>query len=281
MSGLTANYAEIDIEGKQNVSVHAEMKLGIATVGTKDLTAAEFGGSDNGPDNSASNNQRLIVGSLNDASAISFDSIVLSVLPVGGVYQGSFSLEGGSDGASASDLSPAGPLGQSLSTRDTIFRLGAPADGELDCAPPNNVATESGVTVRRALSNLNGVPCELKPYSLSRTGDTITFLVDGSTQQAAYVADIAWTPIANNYPTATHETSVDIPAPTHPMKWCVRTPTFDGNGELIADSTSNPILPTGEVACVYHQSWSVFSSTQIQLTESIYFEGDIIFTKSR
>jgi hypothetical protein len=113
LEALPANYAELDIEGKQGVTVVAQAKLGGVVQNTYTLNAGAFAGSDNGPDSGAGDNARLVIGSFSDASAVRFDSVVLSAQ--NGV--GAFSLEGGSDGT------PAGPYGTSLGTNDSVFRM--------------------------------------------------------------------------------------------------------------------------------------------------------------
>lgn len=279
LAGRTMNYAELDIEGKQNVSILGEAFLTTASdpnavVTSTTLSAGAFAGSDNGPDNDASNNRRLILGTLDPAQSVEFDKIVLSVAPVGdpSTYPGAFSLEGGSDG---SGLENVGPLGQQLGTRDSLFRIVAPSDGELDCG---DTTSASGVRVTRG-ENLNTTPeeCTPKPYSIDRTGDSVTFLVEGATQKATYTVEIDWSPVADTNPPVIAPTQIDIPGGYHDMQWC------DPDGP---DDLSNPDLPflvgsttEKEIACITKQVWTVFSATQVQETETIYLEADVGFRK--
>lgn len=279
LAGRTMNYVELDIEGKQNVSILGQAFLTTASdpsavVTSNTLTASAFSGSDNGPDNDASNNRRLILGDLDPAQSVEFDKIVLSVAPVGdpATFQGAFSLEGGSDGSSLENV---GPLGEQLGTRDSLFRIVAPSDGELDCG---DTASASGVRVTRG-QNLNTAPedCTPKPYSIDRTGDSVTFLVEGATQQATYTVAIDWSPVADTNPPVIAPTQIDIPGGFHDMQWC------DPDGP---DAGSNPDLPflvgsttQKEIACITNQDWAVFSATQVQETETIYLEADVGFRK--
>ncbi|HEU4354363.1 MAG TPA: hypothetical protein VFT27_02125 [Actinomycetota bacterium] len=278
LAGRTANYAELDIEGKQNVSILGQAFLTTASdpnavVTSTTLTAAAFAGSDNGPDNDASNNRRLILGNLDPALSVEFDKIVLSVAPVGDppTLQGAFSLEGGSDGSSLENV---GPLGAQLGTRDSLVRIVAPSDGELNCG---QTKTEAGVRVTRG-QNLNASPaCTPKPYSIDRTGDSVTFLVEGATQQATYTVEIDWTPVADTNPPVIAPTQIDIPGGFHDMQWC------DPDGP---DDLTNPDLPflvgsttEREIACITKQVWVYVSATQVQETETIYLEADVGFRK--
>lgn len=279
LAGRTMNYAELDIEGKQNVSILGQAFLTTASdpdavVTSTTLSASAFSGSDNGPDNDASNNRRLILGSLDATQSMEFDKIVLSVAPVGdpATFQGAFSLEGGSDGASLENV---GPLGLQLGTKDSLFRIVAPSDGELGCG---DTVSESGVTIHRG-DNLNTTPAECtdKPYSIDRTGDSVTFLAEGATQRATYTVQIAWSPVADTNPPVIAPTQIDIPGGFHVMQWC------DPDG---TDAGSNPDLPLlvgssteKEIACITNQDWAVFDATHVQELETIYLEADVGFRK--
>src|SRR5262249_47101613 len=98
--------AELDIEGKHSAN------LGAALDGGQPATYQLSNSADNGPDSGVGDNDRVVVTG-------PFASITLS--PVGGEV----SLEGGGDGTFSQYLAAraVGPIGTSLGTADTIFKL--------------------------------------------------------------------------------------------------------------------------------------------------------------
>jgi hypothetical protein len=136
LDGQEVNYAEIDLGFKFNGSATLELRHAGALVSTINVPCS--GASDCGPDSGGSDNERVILW-LDPADnpgpghwqafqiAGVFDTI--SIKPGNSVEaaKGVVSLEGGFDG------SPAGPLGVSLGTDDTVFGLVESFDGEIDC----------------------------------------------------------------------------------------------------------------------------------------------------
>ncbi len=149
LAGQSIGYAEIDLGFKYNGSAVLQLKKGGTLVDT--VTVLCNGLSDCGPDSKASDNERVI---LYLAGTTPPPAGTWQAFPVAGVfdtivikpgtaspcstckttYGGSshskdsaVSLEGGFSGALP------GPLGVTLGTNDTLFKLVAPFDGELDC----------------------------------------------------------------------------------------------------------------------------------------------------
>ena len=136
LNGQEVGYAEIDLGFKFNGSATLELRRAGAVVST--ITVPCGGASDCGPDSGGSDNERVILW-LDPADnpgtghwqafqiAGAFDTI--SIKPSGSVAaaKGVVSLEGGFNG------SPAGPLGVSLGTDDTLFQMVESFDGEIAC----------------------------------------------------------------------------------------------------------------------------------------------------
>jgi hypothetical protein len=134
LDGQSIGYAEIDLGFKFNGNAVLQLKKGGALVDT--VTVPCSSASDCGPDSGGGDNRRVILwldaaddpgagAWYEEQIAGTFDTIVIK--PGSSSSKGVVSLEGGSNGA------PAGPVGSSLGTTDTLFILVQPFDGEIDC----------------------------------------------------------------------------------------------------------------------------------------------------
>jgi hypothetical protein len=257
LAGKKIDYAELDLEGKFDVVVRADLYLN----GTKVGTATQGFGthSDSGPDSADGDNQRFYVSA---GTGAVFDELRMTVDP--STPSGAFSLEGGADGTAAL----AGGLGSQLGTSDSLFHL-VDGVGILGCNDPS-VTTGGNGTPQVKLTRLSNqlgtdADCTRIPYSLTVSRGQVDLSKDlGS--QAQYIpqfnVQIIWEPEAATYPVA-RTTQIDYHDGQgfHVVKWCNGTP-------------SAPTLPAGELWCLVTQDNATAGNGLIQVTELYYGAGD-------
>ena len=246
LAGKQIDFAELDIEAYNGVTVHADSYLGSKLVDTSLLPTSEPAGKEWSDDD----NVRWI---LNPSQP--FDRLVLSV--DGSTPNGAFSLDGGGDGAAA------GPLGTALQTKDTLFQL-TEITGIIDCgetAPP----VGGGNTPEATLSRGENPNCTPLPYLLRTDPDNSVLLQkDASSQPGAnFLLDITWEPedAVLPVPATTIDYDGDGPNPPQTVQWCRGT-------------TANPTLPDGQKWCLAKQSTELVSDGQMQVSERYYGAGD-------
>ena len=257
LSGKKIDYSELDLEGKFDVIIRADLYLNGTQVGT---SALGFGShSDSGPDSADGDNQRFrlatTTGSVYDEIRLRVDSSTPG---------GAFSLEGGADGTAPLP----GGLGTQLATSDSLFHLVEGA-GILGCNDPT-VTTGGNGTPEVKLTRLSNqlgtaADCQKIPFSLivSRGQVDLSKELGG---QAQYIpqfnVEIAWEPEAATYPVA-RTTQIDYHDGNgfHVVKWCNGTPAA-------------PTLPAGELWCLVTQDNAAAGTGLIQVTELYYGAGD-------
>jgi len=256
LAGKQVEVAELDIEGKFNVTVVADLYLG----GTGGLLVASpelltGSNSDSGPDSADGDNFRWVI----DEGI--FDTIVLRVSP--STPDGAFSLEAGADGTAA------GPIGAGLGTLDTVFQL-VEVSGLLNCG--DSVVEDGGGTGAVPIALLDRgdnelSSCALVPYVLDTfvSGDQFAALDVDLTEQedATFAITIIWLP----EPSPPGSTTIDFgTGPTTPV-WC---------GGSLAD----PVLPvTGEPWCLVSRSEVLAGDGLVQVTETFFGAGDPIWSR--
>jgi hypothetical protein len=248
-----ADRAELDIEGKFNVKVRADLYLDGTHVGTR--TVGTGLNSDSGPDSGDGDNYRFeIDGAL-------FDAVKLSVDP--STPNGAFSLEGGADGTVP------GALGATLASdqNDSIFRLSG-AEGVLNCG---ETVTEAGGPGEPSatLQRLSNADCKKILYTLDSSVDAdsqdVSFIKDLEDQpDASFFVTIAWANEAAQYPLV--NTTVDEGSGPYTPEWC------DG-------TFASPTLPVGSSNswCVRKETAESNGTDQVSRTTYYYGVGDPLF----
>jgi hypothetical protein len=244
LAGKQIDFAELDLQVFQGVTVRAQSYLGSTLVDTSILPTS-------GVSSAEGSRVRWL---LNPTQP--FDRLVLSV--DGSTPAGAFSLDGGGDDAAAP-----GPLGTALQTKDTLFQL-TEITGIIDCgetAPP----VGGGTTPEATLSRGQNPSCTPLPYLLRTDPDNSVLLQkDASAQPGAnFLLDIAWEPEAAVLPLPA--TTIDYdgngPNPPQTVQWCRGT-------------TAHPILPSGQNWCLATQRTELVSDGQMQVSERYYGAGD-------
>ena len=187
LAGNLISFAELDIEGKFNVTVLAQAFQGTTPVGSVQLKTGT--NSDSGPDSGDGDNYRWRI-----EPSVPFDTLVLSVDQ--STPNGAFSLEGGADGTAPD------PLGTALKTNDSLFQL-ADFTGVLDCGQTAPTVGGSG-TPAATLARGQNTSCQKIPYLL-RTEDNgglqsvLLQKVLGNQATANFTMTIVWDPeLASN-----------------------------------------------------------------------------------
>lgn len=310
LGALLASSAYLDVELKQGAEVLATARRGDAVVGRFELRSGSSitspvplpGGvtadavfncstsADSGPDSGVNDNCRWPVSSPSWLGANDdryFDSLELRAV------NGSFSLEGGADGA-VPGPSPAPPAG--YPTPSSFFELVTVSDGELGCQSATQTVSGSGakpqVTVRR-LDNANPAEtCTLVPYTLANLDASARFLKPLDSQVTAqFVMDMVWTAPITAMPLPVTRVDFESPDPRTdiPLGWCP-DPVYQSGGTLvgIADPLTNPAavdmddaLPGKQFACVGTQSAQVVAGDPdtVTVTEQVYVLGDVFLRK--
>jgi len=245
------DFAELDIEGKFDVTVRARAFLGGQEVWTDTLRTGN--GSDSGPDSGDGDNYRWRI------DPPSFDQLVLTV--DASTPNGSFSLEGGEDGTAAEP----GGLGAALGTKDTVFQL-TDFTGVIDCGEtaPTVGGGDSPLATFSRGQNDNCTPI---PYLLrSDPNNSVLLQKNASGQQGAnFLLEITWEPEPLVLPLRV--TSIDYGTPSGPIPiiGCVGTP-------------DNPQLPPDrdpvQTWCLASQQWVLAGGGNIKVTEAYFGAGD-------
>jgi hypothetical protein len=246
LAGKQIDFAELDIEAFNGVTVRADSFLGAKLVDTSVLQTSELAGKEWSDDD----NVRWL---LNPAQP--FDKLVLSV--DSSTPAGAFSLDGGDDGSAP------GPLGTALKTKDTLFQL-TEITGIIDCG--QTAPTVGGdATPAATLSRGENPNCSPLPYLLrTDANDSVLLQKDASSQPGAnFFLDIVWEsePKVLPVPATTIDYDGDGPQPPQVVQWC------DG-------TSSNPVLPEGQKWCLTNQSTTLPSDGMMQVSEEYYGAGD-------
>jgi hypothetical protein len=261
LSGMVMDQAELDIEGKFDATVRADLYRGSMLVGSHTLDTGVL--SDSGPDSGTDDNYRWVIPAT-DEGPVLFDRLLLRVDP--STPNGGFSLAGGAEGTAPA---PDG-FGETLGTSDSLFHL-VVADGVLDCGDQASTdgLDDPSATVER-LDNVEGDPddCEPIPYALDSglEGETqFVFLGKDLGAQAqlrpAFTTTIGWLPEAATYPVArTTRIDTGVGEPEEAV-WCGGTPDA-------------PELPSGKLWCLSSQTVVLAGTGLIQVTEAFYGAGD-------
>jgi hypothetical protein len=263
LDGKVVSAAQLDVEGKFNVVVQADLYRDGQPVGTAELSNPAF--SDNGPDSGARDNVRWeIATDLNPETPAPepFDTIVLS--PKDRV--GSFSLEGGADGTPASEE----PL--VASTLDSLFEISTFYGDQLDC---NERITSTGEGITFTIERIDVGACTQDvPYNVtfSRNGtDQDVFLekdesiVDG--QQAEFLVDIVWAPEPAETPVPATLITLPGGSPAE-VEWC----------------NPGPALSSSFPWCLTAQESELFGTetapdNEMQVTDHFYGKFDPAFSR--
>ena len=315
---LFASSAFLDVELKQSARILATARLAGAVVGYFELqSGASIGAArpsvleakpyavatcnmpaDSGPDSGVSDNCRWAISApswTGPSDGISFDTLSLDALA------GSFSLEGGADGAVPTATPPPAALPQ----RASLLELVDPVDGTLACGSATVLrpagTTEPQVQVRRLDNASSADACALIPYTLRNAPSSARFLKPADQQSTAqFVADFVWTVPWTPGTTALAPTTVDFETPVAgtvlPIGWCP-DPVYSGTVTIggvtvpklvgIASPLTNAAVqdldeaPGTQFACVGVQSArSVDAATDtVTVVEQVYILGDIALRK--
>ena len=251
LSDSLADYMELDIEGKGDVVVIADLYLNGDLVASQELPTGAR--SDSGPDSADGDNYRFRVPPSPDTTA--FDAFVLR--PKNNV--GSFSLAGGADGTAPEP----GGLGTQLGTSDSLIHL-KEISGILDCGDSSGDVTGGQTTAN--FSRGQNADCALIPYLLRVENDDVLVQKDLSGQaDANFTMTVTWDaePAPPDGGTLSRQTFIDYTpettsdAPT-PLLWC----------------DAGPTPPTGEFWCLTGQSSELQLGGTVIVTETLFGAGD-------
>jgi hypothetical protein len=251
LAGKLISFAELDIEGKFNVTVLARAFEGTTLVGTALLKTGT--NSDSGPDSGDGDNYRWRIEPRGP-----FDTLVLSVDP--STPGGAFSLEGGADGTAPD------PLGTVLGTNDSLFQLEG-FTGVLDCGQTAPTVGGSG-SPAATLARGQNTACQKVSYLL-RTADNggvqsvLLEKVLGDQLRANFTMTIVWDPEPASNPLRATKIDYDGDGgnPPQPVVWCGGT-------------TDAPIPVTGQAWCLTSQQAALAGGGKVQLTERFFGFGD-------
>jgi hypothetical protein len=278
LDGQVVGYAELDLGFKFNGTATLELRRGGVLVGSIDVPCS--GVSDCGPDSGGSDNERVILfldPSDNPGAGHwqafqileSFDTISIKPGNAAQTSKAVVSLEGGSNG------SPAGPLGVSLGTDDTLFQMVESFDGEIDCTETDTLSGEDAtLDITRGFDTDGG--CKGPPDGLLFNFDSgvegdelfVDFIaepVDGDPDTVAqFLEVITWRfdspPDVDAGDTQHRTLSYDdhVGDPKRDMPWCLTDPR-DASGELPIGTVSAPVdphdyVPVGHTSCLIESS---------------------------
>jgi hypothetical protein len=255
LAGNLISFAELDIEGKFNVTVLARAFQGTSLVGSEQLKTGT--NSDSGPDSGDGDNYRWRIEPRGP-----FDTLVLSVDPL--TPNGSFSLEGGADGTAPD------PLGTSLGTNDSLFQVAF--TGVLDCGQTAPTVGGSG-TPAATLARGQNPSCQKIEYLL-RTADNggaqsvLLEKVLGNQVGANFTMTVVWDPEPAANPLPTTKIDYDGPGgnPPQPVVWCGGT-------------VGAPIPVPGQAWCLTNQQAALAGDGKVQLTERYFGFGDPVWAR--
>jgi len=275
LDGQEVGYAEIDLGFKFNGSATLQLFRSGVKVGP-DITVHCSGASDCGPDSGASDNERVILwldpadnpgtGHWQAFQVVgAFDTIVIKPSSSVQSAKGVVSLEGGFNG------SPAGPLGVSLGTDDTVFQMVESFDGEIDCDENEILIEGEDATFSITRGSDTDGNCKgpenglLFDFEAGTEGnelfvDFITEPVDGNSV-AQFIEVITWrfdSPPDVPGGDDQHRTiSYDdhVGDGRRVMPWCLQDPRVNASGGLpggVVDPAA--YLPAGHTSCLIHSS---------------------------
>ena len=288
----TSAYLDVELKGAVRILATAtldgvttglyELQSGSLTNATPQAGAVAFdcnSSSDSGPDSGVSDNCRWPISSpswLGD-DGIAFDALTFDVLA------GSFSLEGGSDGAVLPPAQNGTPNASIIEIAGDTIDCG----GQTDLEP--GVGDAQSVTVYRLTNADPDEPCQLVPYALESAPLSAQFLKPLDSQTSAqFIWDVTWklAPTAGatlpvltidyEYPAA--EAGQDLV----PLGWCpdatYANGTFVGypNGLPPTALDQEPDLAQTQFACVISRSASSVNGTPdfVSLNDLVYVYGD-------
>ena len=225
---VRVDVAELDIEGKHDAD------LGVALDGGATVTDHLSDSSDDGPDSGVRDNDRVVIKD-------DFASLKLSGIG------GEVSLEGGGDGTFAQYLAAhaVGPIGKSIGTADTIFKLTRTFDHAVDCKQ-SVMATVIGGTARsarfdRGLNDGATTPDDCEDIGVTfqildvgvRLAKSTSGLETGAEQAVNARVEIVWAPQTAQVPLPPRQ--INFVFDTDPLafenvKWCAG---FDSTGDVI------------------------------------------------
>jgi hypothetical protein len=259
---MAMDYAEIDINFKYNGEAGWRIFYQGDQVAEGTLACT---GSDCGPDSGADDNKRLILGNFETTDGRTlFDRIELfATTPP----NGAISVEGGQD------PDEQGPLGEVLTTYDSLFRVVEVFDGELDCGEGFRESDGDAVvgTFFR-LDNVGNALCTAKPYnaeaSIEDGRGTIYFAPSGSDQAARYRGTLTFgnRPAANPI-TSGLEYDPEDDGSFKVVPWCTSV-TYLG-GQVI-----DAAVPSPDTWCITGESTVVESPGFVTTTWSVFGYGD-------
>jgi hypothetical protein len=258
---MAIDYAEIDINFKYNGEAGWRIFYQGDQVAAGTLACT---GSDCGPDSGADDNKRLILGNFDTTPGRTlFDRIELTATTP---PNGAISVEGGQD------PDERGPLGMSLGTFDTVFRVVEVFDGELDCGD-GFTESESGVVGSFfRLDNFGGATCSPKPYNAEASAEdgTVYFAPSGSEQDARYRGTLTFGERAATNPITNRlEYDPEDDGSFKVVPWCDSV-TYDGEPPVVIDAE----VPDGDTWCITGESTVVASPGYVTTTWSVFGYGD-------
>lgn len=281
------SYAEIDLGFTHDGSAEIELRNDGTLVSKVTVSCA--GKFACGPDSKKGTSERVIlwVDAADNPGAGKwqafkvagvFDTVI--VKPVSSSHKGkdaSVSLQGGFKGAAS------GPLGTGLGTGDTLFKLVAPFDGELDCLESTTLGGGNAVLdVTRANDTDGGckgpVNGLLFNFDSGVEGsrlfvDLATEPVDG-TAVAQFLEVLTWTfggppTTPDQFRTLSYDDHVG--QGERVMPWCLVDPRVDGS--LPAGLDPATVLPAGHTSCRIESS-SHMSPSGFVTVDVVYNIGD-------
>ena len=303
LAGQTLGYAEIDLGFKYNGSATLLIKKGATLVST--VTVPCSGLSDCGPDSGGSDNERVILylagttpppaGTWQSFPVAGvFDTIVIKPAAstpcstcktaMGGSSHSkdnAVSLEGGFNGALP------GPLGVSLGTNDTVFKVVAAFDGELDCTETTTLGggdavqqiTRGNDTDGGCKGPVNGL---LFNFDSGVEGsrlfvDMVTEPVEGAAV-AQFLETITWSFAsppdvpggAAQFRTLSYDDHVG--QGERVMPWCLIDPRVGGTLPPLLDPAT--VLPAGHTSCLIESNSHVTMLGDYVRIDTLYNIGD-------
>ena len=259
-SNVKVAVAELDIEGKHNANLFTGLD-GKTAVSRPLLHSA-----DNGPDAGVRDNDRVVIDE-------EFRSITLS--PDGGEV----SLEGGGDGTYAQYLAAGavGPIGQTLGTADTIFKLVQDFDHAVDCLDPTVNATVIGgsatsATFDRLLNYGATTPDDCEDIGVTlqildagvRLDKSTAGLQTGAPQAVNARVQIVWKPQTAQVPLPPRQIAIDPGLVVfNDVQWCIGI-----------DSTGRVLHAQGVPWCLISDNVKLLDNGQVQQTQEYDGAGD-------
>jgi len=297
LDGRAVSYAEIDLGFKFNSSATLQLFRSGVQVGS-DIVVPCSGASDCGPDSGASDNERVILfldpadnppaGHWQEFQIEGvFDTIVIKPSDSVPAGKGVVSLEGGFNG------SLAGPVGGSLGTDDTLFRVVDAFDGEIACG---DTETIEGADVTFSITRGDDTDGECKGvddkllYNFEAGTEGSELFVDFVTEPveeepdavAQFLEVITWEfdgPPNVDADEAQHRTLsyLDPGGPIkRPMPWCLADPRVDESNVLPAGNPGD-YVPAGHTSCLISSSSRVTGFLDFGIELGTFIKVDIVY----